>query len=66
MKDAGDPTGNIFFKVTPLQRKETILKTLEILTLDLFSKSCKIIRTPEQKFLGGGPSLTLYLNGKIN
>lgn len=45
----------MFLIVIPLQRKEKILKTLEILRLDLFFQSCKIIRTPKEKILGRDP-----------
>lgn len=55
MKEAGDLIRNLFLIVFPLQRKEKILETLEILTLDLCFQSYKIIRTPVQKFLGRDP-----------
>lgn len=37
MKDAGDLIENIFSIAIPLQRKEKILETLEILALIFFS-----------------------------
>lgn len=55
MKDAGDLIENILLIVIPLQRKEKILETLEILVLIFFSQSCKIISTPKQKILGRDP-----------
>lgn len=39
----------------PLQRKEKIFKTVEILVLDFFFQSCKIMRAPKQKLLGRDP-----------